>query len=231
MPPSHAAAEAAFLADSYPPAIDNSDPQWDLLPLLFPRFHDHVKEKLSTAAPQFTRLACKGFIIARREIYVESAHAASLIRANQMPTFSLTAPSPVGGLQPSDASDYGSAHEDDDSAPAAEGTAPPSAPATGASAAPDSSVTIVVSPPHLAELDEEGMNVILSWITDEARRKRYRTRCHNSGRELLTLFQAERHRWLNSTGQGAIESILGRLEKAGPFEMSVRAFGSIRGRG
>ena len=234
MPPSHAAAEAAFLADSYPPAIDNSDPQWDLLPLLFPRFHDHVKEKLSTAAPQFARLACKGFIIARREIYAESAHAASLIRQNRMPTFSLTAPSPVGGVQPAadHASDYGSAHEeehDDSAAPAAAEPAPPSAPRTGASAAPDASVTIIVSPPHLAEIDEEGMNVILGWITDEARRKRYRTRCNNSGRELLALFQAERYRWLNSTGQGAIEAIIGRLERSGPFEMSVRAFNMFAG--
>ena len=79
MPPSHAAAEVVFLADAYPPAINNTDPQWDLLPLLFPRFHDHLMEKLPTAAAQFSRLAEKGVIINRDKIYVESAQSALYI--------------------------------------------------------------------------------------------------------------------------------------------------------
>ena len=68
------------------------------------------------------------------------------------------------------------------------------------------------------------MNLLLSWICDESILKRYRQRCLKSGRRLLRIFKEERHKFLNANGQGAIESILQRLKKAGLFEMSVRAF-------
>jgi len=68
------------------------------------------------------------------------------------------------------------------------------------------------------------MNLILTWISDESRRKRYRARCLNSGRRLLRILNDEWHKYLNTQRQCAIEAILGRLDKAGPYEMSVSAF-------